>query len=151
RLQIIDQGGESLIEFGAVVAHQTEVVAVAVPAAVGQGDDANAGLDETARHQQVIVAGRGAVVLELVRLAVAVHRLDLLRLAADIEGLEQFAGGQHAEGAFVDRIHATQLPAGIDLTAKAVETGQQTATVADALQRGALEHEVVHALPVGLE
>ena len=34
--QVFDQGAEALIELDAVIAHQVEVVAVAVPAAVGQ-------------------------------------------------------------------------------------------------------------------
>ena len=72
RFQVVDQGAERLVELGAVVAHQVEVLAVAVPAAVGQRHAADAGLDQPPGHQQLVVDGRGAVVLEVVRLAVAV-------------------------------------------------------------------------------
>ena len=71
-VQIFDEGAQRLIELAAVIAHKLEVVRVAVPSAEGEADDACAGLDQAARHQQMLVDGRSAVGLIVERLAVAV-------------------------------------------------------------------------------
>src|SRR5262249_18582686 len=81
-LQVVEQGTQAAVELAAVVAHQVEVLAVAVPAAVGERHDAHAGLDQAAGHQQLVVDGRRAVVLVLVGPAVAVAFADLVALFA---------------------------------------------------------------------
>jgi hypothetical protein len=55
-----------------VIAHQVEVRAVTIPAAVGRCDAADAGLDQPSGHQQVFVVGIRAVVGVVERLAGAV-------------------------------------------------------------------------------
>ena len=90
-VEILDQRGQRLVELGAVVANQAEVIAVAVPAAVGQRDATDASFDQAAGDQQVIVHRRGAIVLEVERLAVAVARDNPRVFLAQIEGVGQLA------------------------------------------------------------
>ena len=150
--QIVDQGGEALVELGAVVAHQVEVLAVAVPAAVGQRDAADAGLDQPAGHQQLIVDRRRAVVLELVRLAVAVALADLVALLASGRGRRRsLLEVSTPRARSVRASHALERAARVDLAAQAVEAGQQLLAVAELFERDALERQVGHALAVRLE
>ena len=151
-VEVLDQGAEALIELAAVVADQVEVLAVAVPAAVGQRHAANAGLDQPAGHQQMIVDGRSAVVLELVRLAVAVALADLVGSRAQVEGVEQLAGGRARRGPA--RSAASQPlsgAAGVEFAAQAVEAVQQPPAVAELVERDAVERQVGHAGAVRLE
>ena len=97
-LQVLDQGREALVELPAVVADEVEVLAVAVPAAVAQGHAADAGLDQPAGHQELIVAGRGAVVLVLVRLAVAVLVAEPRVFLREVQRVDQLARREHVEG-----------------------------------------------------
>ena len=48
-VEVIDQGAQALIELATVIAHQIEVLRVAVPAAVGQRHHANARFDQPPR------------------------------------------------------------------------------------------------------
>src|SRR5262245_65753668 len=45
-VQIFDQGAQALVELAAVVAHEVEIVAVAIPPAIRKSHTANAGLHE---------------------------------------------------------------------------------------------------------
>src|SRR5207244_11928548 len=60
-IQVLDQGAEALVELAAVVAHEAEVLAVAVPAAEGQRHAAHARFHEAAGDEQLIVHRRRAV------------------------------------------------------------------------------------------
>ena len=45
-VQVFNQGTQALVELGTVVAHQPEIVAVGIPAAVRERHAAHAGLDQ---------------------------------------------------------------------------------------------------------
>src|SRR5262249_7673843 len=58
RVEVLDQGAQALIELAAVIAHQSEVLPVAVPAAIAQRDAADAGFNQAAGNQELIVHRR---------------------------------------------------------------------------------------------
>ena len=76
--EVLDEGAQALIELGAVIAHESEVLAMAVPAAIAERHATHPGFHQTASGEQLVVDGRGPVVLELIRLAVAVAVAGLL-------------------------------------------------------------------------
>ena len=106
-----------------MIPDQVEVLAVAIPPAIGQGHASDADFHQATGHQQLIVDGRSAVELVVIRLAVAVPLPDFLRLFGQIQGLEQLAGGQHAEGAIDIGINPGHGSGGIQLAAHAVKSG----------------------------
>src|SRR5262249_2664193 len=80
--EIFNQRGEALVQLGAVVSNQVEVLAVAVPSPKRESHGAGPCLDQAPRHQEVVVRGRAPVVLILVRLAGAVALEGLRALLA---------------------------------------------------------------------
>src|SRR5262249_34983055 len=87
-VEILNEGAEPLVELGTVIADEMEILAVTVPAAVRQRYAADTGLHEPARQEQVVVDRRGAVVLVVVRLAVAVAGTNPVGLPAEVERFE---------------------------------------------------------------
>ena len=82
-----------------MVADQAEIVAVADP--IGRNDKVthrDARLDEPPRDQEMLVDRRRAVILELVRLAVAVAVAKPRVFATQVEGFDQPARREHVEG-----------------------------------------------------
>ena len=148
--QVFDQGAQALVELGAVVAHQAEVVAVRVPAAVGERHATDAGLDQPARDQQMLVDRRCTVVLELVRLAVAVAVAKPGIFPAQVEGVDQPAGGQDVEGELGRRVDAGERTRGVAVAFQPVEAGQQPAAIVELSGRDPQLH-VGHRRPVRLE
>ena len=98
--QILDESRHALIEFGTVVAHQTEIIAVTVPATEGQRHRTDTRLDQSAGNQQVIVAGGSGVHLELVRLAVAVPLANPGVFLAQVQSIDEFARRKDIESLF---------------------------------------------------
>ena len=127
-VQILDQRAESLIEQRQVLAQSTEVVAVMVPAAERQGDAAGARFDQPARNEKMLHQFRTAIVAVL-GIACAVTFHDTLVFLLQIEGLKEFAGGEHAEGSFVERIESFHQAACIHVPAKIIEPGQKPLAV----------------------
>ena len=134
-----------------MVADEAEVVGVAVPAAIAQAHHADAGLDEPPRDQQVVVAGRGAVILELVWLAVAIRLADFRILLRQVERLEKPATGQHVERPLPEGIHPLHDAAGVDVAAEAVNAREQAAAVGEPLEWDRLERHVLDVGAIGLE
>ena len=93
-----------------MIAHQAEIVAVRIPAAVRQRDATDARLDQPARDQQMLVDRRCTVVLKLVGLAVAVAVAKPGIFPAQVEGVDQPAGGQDVEGELGRRVDAGERP-----------------------------------------
>ena len=89
-----------------MVADQAEIVAVSVPPAIRKRHAADAGLDQPPGDQQVFVDRRRAVILKLVRLAGAVAVAQPRVFLAQVEGLDQPAGGQDVEGQLGRRVDA---------------------------------------------
>src|SRR5262249_3333252 len=112
-VQVLNQVGDAAIEIRKLPAEGDEVLAVRVPAAVAQGDAADAGLDEA--------AGGG----ELLHAAIAIARARLL--AAQVERLAGDAGRDHVEGAAGEGVEAGHRAAGVDVAADRVELLQQAA------------------------
>src|SRR5439155_25810082 len=89
--------------------------------------------------------------LELIRLAVAVALADALGFLRQVQGFEQLAGGQDAEGAFGGGIHGRDDAASVDVAAQVVEARPQPRALVEAIDRDAVETEVGEAFAVGLE
>ena len=150
-VEVFDQGAHALVELGAVVADEGEVLTVAVPAAITQGHNPRTGLDEAPGDQQLVVDRRGPVVLELIGLAVAVTLPDPRVFLAQVEGVDELAGGEDVEGDRRVLIHPGDGSVGIDLAPEGVERLEQAASVGQLLQRDPPELHVIQRGPVGLE
>src|SRR5579875_2430016 len=134
-----------------MIAYQLEVLAVTVPAAIGQRHHAHTGLDQAASQEQVIVRRRRSVILKLIRLAVAVTRPHLIAFLAEIQRFDKLARSQHAEGAFRHRIHGLVNAAAVEIGAKAIEAGEQPAAIGQRLDGDAVQRHVSHARTIRLE
>ena len=151
RVQIVDQGAEALVQFGAVVSHEIKVLAVRVPSPVAEADHADARLDQSASDQKMVVAGRRSVELILVRFSIAVTFDDLGVLFAQVEGIEQFAAGQDIQGSLFKGIHPGHDAAGIDIAPHRVEAGQQPASIAQPIEAHVVQLHILHPRPIGFE
>lgn len=149
--EVIDQGAEALIEFRTVVAHQVKVLAVRIPSAVAEAHHAHASFDQTASDQQMIVAGWGTVVLIFVGFAIAVAFDDLRVFLAQVEGIEQFAAGQHVEGPLFEGIHTRHDATGIDIASHGIEAGQQSTSISQSIEADIVQFHVLHTRSVGFE
>ena len=141
----LHQRGDRLVEARQVDFQLSGAAVVVVPAAEGEGDDARACLDEAPGHQELLVAVRAAVV-HVLHVAFAVAFADFRILFAEVEGVDEFAGGENIVGALVQVVHA---PQGVDAAAEAVQAGEQAAAVVEAVQRDAVEGHVGHQFAVG--
>ena len=150
-VQVFDQGAQALIELAAVIAHEGEVLAMAVPAAEGQGDAADARFHQPAGHQQLIVDRRGTVELELIGLAVAVAFAHRGRLLGDVEGPHQPVGGEHVQGPVLGGVESLHRGVEIDVAAQVVEAGQQRPAIVEAIGGDAVQGHVFQARAVRLE
>ncbi len=149
-VQVFDQGAQALVELGAVVADQAEVVAVSVPAAVGERHAADARLDQPARDQQMLVDRRRTVVLELVGLAVAVAVAKPRVFLAQVECVDQPARGQDVEGELGRRIDAGERAGGVAIALEPVEAGEQPAAIRELARSVILSFMLAIAGPSGL-
>src|SRR5690349_9242027 len=104
-----------------------------IPAAESERDAAGAGFDEAAGHEEMLHHfGRAVVAIFGVALAVALANFRVFFF--DVERFEDFAGGQHAEGLFVESVEAAHQTTGIDVAAEGVETFEQGATISEAFE-----------------
>ena len=110
-VQVLDQVSQADVQQRQLAAQGDEVLRVRVPAAVGQRDAADAGLDEAARRQELLDA----------LVAVARPRL-LLR---QVERLAHRPRGHHVERPRLEGVHPLHGPAGVQLAADAVEAAKQ--------------------------
>jgi hypothetical protein len=91
-VDVFDQRGDPLVEFGELFGEADEVRVVAIPAPERQGDAANAGLDKAPGHQELVHPVRAGVFAERrVGAAAPVAIADRGLFAFDIEGLDEFA------------------------------------------------------------
>src|SRR5437870_13777355 len=149
-MQIFDQGAESLIEQRQVLTESSEVVTVMVPAAKRQRYAPGAGFDQPPSNEKMLHQFRAAIVT-VFRIAFAITFHDTLVFLLQIERLEKFAGGQYAEGLFVERIESFHQSAGIHIATKIVKPGQQRLAVRQTVERHAVQYHVSLASAVGLE
>ena len=131
-VDVLDQGGDPLVEERQMLAELAEVAAVRVPEAVGDRDAPRPGLDQPAGDQELVVPHRGAVA-QVSRRADAVAVAEPGVLAGDVEGLGHLVRGQHVEGAAVDVVHPADLGV-IDLAAELVELVEQPAAAIESLR-----------------
>ena len=119
----------------------TEVAPVRGPAAVGDADAANAGFDETAGHQQLVVPERSAVAL-MPRRAVAVTFADGARFLLQIKGVHQTVRRQHLEGLPIRNIHPFHR-CGIERAPQLIDRFEQVPTATEfILRQFAQAHEI---------
>ena len=85
------------------------------------------------------------------RIAFPVALQDPLVFLLQIERVEQFAGGQHAEGLLIERIKAIHQTAGVHVAPEFIEAGQQSLAVGKPVEVDAVEHHVSLAVPLGTE
>ena len=86
-VQVLYQGREPLVELRQMgVLHAIERVAVEVPTAEVEGDDAGTSLDEPARHEKVLKIP-GSTVTKTVGISLAIAFPNMLRLLRNVEGL----------------------------------------------------------------
>ena len=149
--EVIDQSAQALIQFRTVIADQVKVLAVRIPSAVAEAHHAHACFDQPASDQQMIVAGWGTVVLVLVRFAIAVALDDLWVFFAQVEGIEQFAAGQHIECPLFKGIHTGHDAAGIDIASHGIEAGQQSTSILQSIEADVVQLHILHAGAIGLE
>ncbi len=123
-MQIFDQRAESLIEQRQVLTQRSEVVAVMVPATERQRHTPGARFDQPARNEKMLHQFRAAIVT-VFGIAFAITFHDTLVFLLQIERFKKFAGGQHAEGPFVENIESFHQPACIHIATKMVKPSQQ--------------------------
>ena len=139
-----EQGAQGAVEQGQVLAELAEVVAVVVPAAEAESDDARACLDETAGGEEM-VGEAGAAVVAVFVLALAVASGDAAVLAGKVERLQQLWAGEHAERLLVEGVHALHEAGGVEVAAQLVEALEQTGAVMQAVERHAAQGHVIGA------
>src|SRR5213083_2096475 len=140
-MQIFDQGAESLIEQRQVLTESSEVVAVMVPATERQRYAQSAGFDQPPRNEKMLHQFRAAIVT-VFGIAFAITFHDTLVFFLEIERFKKFAGGQHTEGLFVERIESFHQSAGIHIATKIVKSSQQGLAVRQTVERDAVEDHV---------
>ena len=149
--EVVEERREALVELAAMVAHEVEVLPVAVPAAVAEAHHPHARLHEPPGHEQVVVAGGCPVVLILVGLAVTVGLANLRILLGEVEGVEQPAAGEHVERPLRERVHAAHDPGGVGLPLEAVHAREELPAVAEPLERHRPQRHVLEVRPIRLE
>ena len=121
-----------------------------VPATERQRYAPGARFDQPARHKKMLHQFRAAIVT-VFRIAFAITFHDTLVFLLQIERFQKFAGGQHAEGPFVERIESFHQSARIHIATKIVKPSQQRLAVRQTVERDAVEDHVGVARAVGLE
>src|SRR2546426_2875382 len=140
-MQIFDQGAESLIEQRQVLTESSEVVTVMVPAAKRQRYAPGAGFDQPPRNEKMLHQFRAAIVT-VFGIAFAISFHDTLVFLLQIERFKKFAGGQHAEGLFVERIESFHQSARVHIATKIVKPRQQRLAIRQPVERDAVEENV---------
>src|ERR1043166_5019441 len=84
-------------------------------------------------------------------IALAVAFNDTRVVALIIEGFQQCAGGEDAEGLLVEGIEPFHEAAGVDVASEPVEAGEQGAAIGESIEGYAVEHHVVLAIALGAE
>src|SRR5439155_6948850 len=133
-VQIFDQRAESLIEQRQVLMQRSEVVAVMVPATERQRYAPGARFDQPALHEKMLHQFRAAIVT-VFGIAFAITFHDTLVFLLQIERFKKLAGGQHAEGLFVERIESFHQSARIHIATKVVKPSQQRLAVGQTVER----------------
>ena len=100
-VQILDQVGDAAIEIGELATQRDEVFAMRVPAAVAEGDAADARFDQPAGGEELLDA------------AIAIARARIFTV--QIERLPGGARGDHAEGAVGEGVEPLHGAAGVDV------------------------------------
>ena len=136
-VEIVDQGGDSLIEQGHVFAAAFEVAVVPVPTAEGEGDATGAGFHQSAGDEEVFEVF-GAAVRAIFGIALAVFFADAGGFAGDVEGFGKFGGGENAKGLLSEGVQPFHSAAGIEIATEAVKAGQQAAAVVELVEGDAV-------------
>jgi hypothetical protein len=123
RVQIGDEGADSLIKHGHVLAAGFERFAVPIPAAKCERDAADAGFDQPPRHEHLLHQLWSAVIA-VIRIAAAVAFDRGGIFFTDVERFGQAAACKNTECLLIEAIHAIHHPAGVDIAAKAIEASQ---------------------------
>ena len=90
----------------------------------------------------MLVAGWGSVVLVLERLAVTVASSQLGVFLAEIQGVDQLAGSEHAKGRFREGVHSAQHPRVVDFAFQEVQPLEQRFAILQSIQRHAVQTHV---------
>src|SRR5690242_18156600 len=102
-VKVLHKRGHAGVEHWQIFARNFVIAAVVIPKAEGDGDEASARFDETAREKKLFEHARSCVAANgWIAFAVALD--DFRIFFGEIERIEQLAGGQHAEGLLVERI-----------------------------------------------
>ncbi len=150
-IKVLYQSAEPLVQLRTVVAHQGEVLAVAVPSPVGKRHAADAGLHQSPCEEQLVVDGRRPVVLEVIGLAVAVALPNCGRFLGHIEGLEQPARRQYTQCSLDGGVHSLHHTVGIDLAAHAIEARPQPSAIRELGDGDLIQFQVRHSRAFGLK
>src|SRR6266699_6246389 len=92
-----------------------------------------------------------AAIVTVFGIALAITFHDTLVFLLQIERFKKFAGSQHAEGLFVERIESLHQSARIHIATKIVKSSEQGLAVRQTVERDAVEDHVGLARAVGLE
>ena len=129
-----------------MVTHQSKILSVTVPATVAQCHATNSGFDQSASHQQLFVHRRCTIVLELVRLSVAVSSPYIGRFFREIQCFQKLAAGQHIERQLVERVDSRHHPAAVHLAPHSVKARQQLLAIIKLFDRDPIQPHISQAL-----
>ncbi len=150
-MQIIDQGGQALIEQRQVgVFEPAEVVAVKIPAAKVQRHHSCACLDQPAGHEELLQIPRRAVA-KILGVALAVLLTRLRRFSLQVQGVGQSTGCQHVERLCIEVIDSRNRSARIDIPSQSIEPGKQAFPVVEPIEANAAELHILTSWAAGPE
>src|SRR5437588_1745579 len=123
-VQILDERADTLVKQRQVLAQRAKIVPVMVPAAEGEGDTARASLDKSAGDEQVFHQLRTPIVA-IFRVAFAIAVADFRVFSFEVQGIAKLAGGEDAEGLFIESIQPFHHAAAVEIATKLIEAGEQ--------------------------
>src|SRR6185436_14183846 len=93
-----------------------------------------------------------AAIVAVLGIAFAVTLADFLVFLLHVEGVEQLAGSEYAEGLLVEGVKAFHHAAAVDLAAEIIETGKEGLAVGKAIKGDPVQDHILFASAfVGLE
>ena len=136
-VQVLDQGGDPVVEHRQGFLRLAEVVAVPVVLAEVHRHATSPGFDEPSGDQKVLeVARRGVIIVATgfeLRPALPITGANLRILARQVQSIHQPARGEDAEPTLGKLVHRRSGAAAIGLAAEVVEVAQEAPAVAEAV------------------
>ena len=141
-MQIFDQGAHSLIEVRSMgVSELRKIIAMEIPSPEIQGDDASAGLDESASDEEMFEITRGAIAV-VSRIALAVPFTDPLGFLREVKRVGESIGRQQIQSTLSERVLDFELAIQVDFATHLIEGAEKIAAVMKTLDRDAVENHV---------